>query len=254
LDQIVNMAEVEVAAADRGDITMPMKFFVIALFAAFVAAVFGVSSATAATTFGPTKYTRSSGSPQTFTASFPRCGGSPCQLVVVNGNADGSGRISSASITLNGKQILGPSNFNQRIDKIVVPVALEDNDQIKVVLNSAPGSFLTVSVECDTFAAPAIEEATGVISSIWDNGTVSLSIPLANDGNVPAMNVSITGMSAGGGSYVGPTPFAYSAGTIDPDESQQLYAQFSNVNGSSPFPLTVMGTYSFGASVCSSST
>jgi hypothetical protein len=110
---------------------------------------------------------------------------------------------------------------------------------------------LTISVECATFAALGIEDTPGVVSSIWDDGTVSLSIPLANDGNVPAVNVSITGMSAGGGSYAGPTAFAYPAGTIDPEETQQLYALFSNLNGRSAFPLTIRGTYSFGAAVCS---
>jgi len=230
---------------------MRARYLLITLLAMVVAAQFGVSGAVASPTFGPKQYTRMAGPPQTFTEVFPRCGGAPCQLVVINGDGHGGNRSSSASVFLNGKQILGPSNFNQRVDKVVVPVALADSDQIKVVLNSAPGSFLTVSVECATFAELGIDDATGVISSIWDNGTVSLSIPLANEGNVRATNVSITGMSADGGSYVGPTSFAYSAGTIDPDEVQQLYAQFSNVNGASAFPLTVSGTYSFGASVCS---
>jgi hypothetical protein len=230
---------------------MQEKYFVATLLAILLAAPFDGSSAATAPTFGPKQYTRIAGPPQTFTEVFPRCGGAPCQLVVMNGDGNGQKRISSASIFLNGKQILGPSNFNQQVDKIVLPVALEDSDQIKVVLNSAPGSYLTVSVECATFADLGIDAASGIVSSIWDNGTVSLSIPLANEGNVPATNVSITGMSAGGGSYAGPTPFAYSAGTIDPDKVQQLYAQFSNVSGTSPFPLTVSGTYSFGASVCS---
>src|SRR5262249_45999023 len=155
---------------------MGTKYFLIALLAVLVAGTSGLSSAATAPTFGPKQYTRTAGPPQTFTEVFPRCAGGPCQLVVVNGNPDGSKRISSASIFLNGKQILGPSNFNQRVDRIVMPVALDDSDQIRVVLNSAPGSFLTVSVECATFAALGIEDTTGVVSSIWDNGTVSLSI------------------------------------------------------------------------------
>jgi hypothetical protein len=170
---------------------------------------------------------------------------------VINGAADGSHRVSSASVLLNGVEILGSQDFNQRVDKLVVPVALKDSDQVQVVLKSAPGSYLTISVECANFAAPGIADDVGVISSIWDDGTVSLSLGLANDGNVPAQNVSITGMSAGGGTYLGPTAFAYSAGTIDPDESQQLYAQFTNLDGHVAFPLTVTGTYQFGSAVCS---
>ncbi len=218
-----------------------------------VVSLIGISSYTYAEvpTFGPKQYARTGGPPQTFTETFPRCGGAPCQLVVVNGNADGSNRVSSATIFLNGQQILGPSDFNQRVDRIVTPVSLEDSDQIKIVLNSAPGSYLTISVECASFASLGIEDMPGVVSSIWDNGTVSLLIPLANEGNVPAVNVAITGISAGGGSYEGPTAFAYPAGTIDPDATQQLYAYFSNLNGASAFPLTISGTYNFGATVCS---
>jgi hypothetical protein len=230
---------------------MRARHVLVALVTALVAVTFASASGASSTTFGPKQYTRTAGPTQTFTEVFPRCAGAPCQLVVTNGNADGSNRISSASIFLNGKQILGPSDFKKQTGRIVVPVALEDSDQVKVVLNSAPGSYLTLAVECATFAAPGIDDSPGVISSIWANGSVSLSIPLANEGNVPATDVSITGMSAGGGNYVGPTPFAYPAGTIDPDESQQLYAQFSNVDGRSPFALTVDGTYRFGASVCS---
>jgi hypothetical protein len=232
-------------------VLLRLLFFTVPLTIALTLSVGASASAATAPTFGPKQYTRTAGPPQTFTEVFPRCGGAPCELVVVNGNGKGLNRISSASIFLNGNQILGPSDFNQSVDRIVMPVALEDSDQIKVVLNSAPGSYLTISVECATFAALGIEDTPGVVSSIWDDGTVSLSIPLANGGNVPAVNVSITGMSAGGGSYAGPTAFAYAAGTIDPEETQQLYALLSNLNGHSAFPLTISGTYSFGAAVCS---
>src|ERR1700757_1156293 len=49
------------------------------------------------TIFGPTQYTRTGGPPQTFTATFQHCGTAPCQLVVLNGTADGRNRVSSAS-------------------------------------------------------------------------------------------------------------------------------------------------------------
>jgi hypothetical protein len=213
--------------------------------------VFASSVAHAAITFGPQQFTRTTGPTQTFTVTFPRCAGAPCQLIVVNGNVNGKNRVSSASIYLNGALLLGPSAFNQRVGRIVTPVALQESDQIKVVLDSAPGSFLTLSVDCASFASLQIENPPGVDSSIWDNGTVSLSIPLANLGNAPADNVIITGRSADSGTYAGPTPFSYLAGTIDPDESQQLYALFANLNGQSTFPLTVNGTYNFGTAVCS---
>lgn len=226
----------------------PLLMLLHALVVALVAA--GASTAQAATTFGPRQYVRAAGPPQTFTETFPRCAGPPCQLVVVNGNADGSARASVATVSLNGQRLLGPSDFNPQIDKIVLPVALVDTDQIQIVLASAPGSFLTVSVECASSAELRFGDATGVTSSIWDDGTVSLAIPLENQGDAPATNVTITGMSAGGGTYAGPTPLPYPAGTIDPDEVQHLSALFSSLDGHSPFSLTIQGTYGFGGAIC----
>jgi len=208
------------------------------------------TAAAGAITFGPKQYTRKAGPPQTFVETFARCGGAPCRLVVVNGDASGANRISSASVFLNGKQVLGPSDFNQQVGRIVTPVALEDNDEIRVELRSAPGAFLTVSVECASYAALAIEAGPGIGSSTWDNGNVSLAIPLVNEGNAAAQAVSITAITAGGGSYQGPTAFAYAAGTVAPEEMRVLDAIFSGLSGTTALPLTVRGTYRSGAATC----
>jgi len=98
--------------------------------------------------FGPKQYIRAAGRPETFTETFQYHGTSPCQIVVVNGNADGTQRISSASISLNGQQIVGPRDFNQQVGGIVKAVVLADQNQLSTTLRSKPGSFLTVSVEC----------------------------------------------------------------------------------------------------------
>ncbi len=213
------------------------------LSAAFVVfALLGSLDAGAEATFGPKQYVRASGAPQTFSDSFARCGGGTCQLVVVNGNADGSARVSSATVWLNGVRLVAPRDLNQRVDRIVIPVALEDTDEIRVDLNSAPGSFLTVSVECSEF--PGLRIETGEVGvSRWDDGTASLSIPLRNDGPGPAANVTITNVTAGAGAYVGPTPFAYSGGTIDALRFVSLAALFSDLDTGTAFPLNVHGTY-----------
>src|SRR5262249_35308680 len=99
--------------------------------------------------FGPKQYIRDAGPPDTFTETFQYDGTSPCQIVVVNGNADGTHRISSASISLNGQQIVGPRDFNQQIGEIVkAVVVLAGQNQLSTTLRSKPGSFLTVRVEC----------------------------------------------------------------------------------------------------------
>ena len=208
-------------------------------------------AANMAPTFGPKQYLRTSGAKQTFAETFPRCGGPPCQLVIENGNADGSNRVSAASISLNGVAIVKTSDLNQKVAKIVRPVSLSDDDRLSVELSSKPGSFLTVSVQCTSFAALHVAESPGVLSSTWPDSTVALSIPLENLGNTSAENVAITSIQAGRGNYDGPVDFSYPAGTIDPDETQPLNAQFTALDAQTAFPLTVSGTYNFGPSLCS---
>lgn len=68
--------------------------------------------------FGPNKYTRTTGVPNTYTNSFQACNtGATYKLVVENGEA-GKERVSSASISLNGIEIVSENEFNQNVDKI----------------------------------------------------------------------------------------------------------------------------------------
>ena len=98
--------------------------------------------------FGPKTYTRTAGPPNQFTDTFTLPAGTtaPYTLHIVNGNANGTNRISSATVTLNGTQILGPSDFGQNVAVIDRTVTLQPNNTLEIRLTSAPGSFITVSV------------------------------------------------------------------------------------------------------------
>ena len=200
--------------------------------------------------FGPKKFTREAGPPQSFVETFARCAGGTCRLIVDNGDATGAHRVSSASVYVNGQRVLGPSDFNQGVSRIVVPVALKDNDEVRVDLNSAPGAFLTVSIECDAFASIAIEDGPGLGISVWENGNAALAIPLVNEGDLVATDVSIANVSLGAGAYAGPLPFAYVLGTLEPESMRQLDAVFSGLGGTAALPLSVRGNYRVGAAVC----
>lgn len=68
-------------------------------------------------------------------------------LKVKNGEDDGSNRISSAVISLNGVKILGPADFNQNvplIERAIVP--LDHENTLSVNLRSNPDGFLHVQV------------------------------------------------------------------------------------------------------------
>jgi hypothetical protein len=93
------------------------------------------------TAFGPQKYTRATGAPVTVSNSF----------TILNPNTqytlhvDNSG-VSSAVISVNGTQILGPSDFNPNVASIDRAVTLNLNNEIDVQLRGQPGTSLTVSV------------------------------------------------------------------------------------------------------------
>jgi len=76
-----------------------------------------VALATDQLLFGPTQYTRTSGPPNQFmeTIPLPPTLAAPFRLHIQNGNPDGSHRLSSATITLNGTQVAGPSDFSQHV-------------------------------------------------------------------------------------------------------------------------------------------
>ncbi len=98
--------------------------------------------------FGPATYTRTAGPPNTFVDSFalPATLIAPFRLHVQNGNPDGTHRISSATITLNGVQVAGPSDFLQQIAGFDKTISLQANNTLQVHLTSAPGSYLVITV------------------------------------------------------------------------------------------------------------
>ncbi len=98
--------------------------------------------------FGPQTYTRTTGAPNQYTTTFnaPAWIISPYDLHIVNGDSSGSDRISSATITLNGVQVAGPSDFNQNVATIDKTVTLQSTNTLEVSLASKPGSYLTINV------------------------------------------------------------------------------------------------------------
>jgi len=198
--------------------------------------------------FGPKQYTRVSGAPQTFSETFSRCGTAACRIVVDNGNADGTHRVSSASISLNGAQILGPADFKQQVGRIVRLVALGDQNQLTVKLASGPGSFLTVDVEYD--GLPARLSAGSSSASLTDSDTRLLSaVQILNDGRVAAQDVQVTAITIPSGALSYPAALPLNLGTIPAGQSVVLDANFVGTafTPEGRYPLKIQGTYSVGA-------
>lgn len=183
------------------------------------------SDASMTTTFGPKQYTRTAGPPPTYTDTFDFCGTAPSQIVVINGDASGKHRISSASVFLNGKQIVRPRDFNQKIDKIVKPVVLADQNQLTITLASKPGSFVTVAVQ--SLASPAVLTAGYPRVSVLGSATLLSALPVINTGTAPAQNVQTTAIALDGGATLTAPVIPYSQGAIPAHASAILEADFN---------------------------
>jgi hypothetical protein len=203
-------------------------------------------AAATTTAFGPKQFNRTSGGPNVYTETFQHCGTSPCQIVIVNGNANGSNRVSSATISLNGVQIVGPNELNPRVDKIVKSVTLADANQLTVRLTSSPGSFLTIDVECEASPAALAIGPAGV--DITNPNLLLSAFPIINNGTAAAENVTTTAISLTGGTLTVPT-LPFNLGTIAAGGSSVLDADFSGAFGPTmSYLLNLKGTYNVGAS------
>jgi len=98
------------------------------------------------------------------------------KLILKNGTQDGKNRISSALVLVNGKQVLGPSDFNQQVYNKEVPIKLSENNSISVELRSGPGGNLTIRVvqQVTADAAAVIGPAGGIINTPDDNVTIAV--------------------------------------------------------------------------------
>jgi hypothetical protein len=67
-------------------------------------------------------------------------------VVVINGDVDGSARVSNATVSLNGVVLLRTSAFKQRVLTLTPPVGLSATNTITVKIDGRPGGQLTVLV------------------------------------------------------------------------------------------------------------
>lgn len=219
---------------------------VIVLASALLATMLPLSSAAQMTpAFGPKQYIRHTGAPQTFHETFQHCGTQACRIVIVNGNANGTNRVSSASVYLNGVLIAGPSNFNQKVATIVKPVALGPTNQLTITLASNPGGFLTVDVECAT--SPVVLSLGTVGDSLLNPTTLATAAPIVNTGTGAAQNVVLSSITLSGGVLSSPA-LPLNLGMIAAGGSSLLNANFTGAfTPLGNYGLKVKGTYAVGS-------
>ncbi|SDU66649.1 hypothetical protein [Desulfobacula phenolica] len=118
----------------------------------FLTLIFNVALAEEVTIWGPNKYLRTAGSPNNYTSVFSTTPGQG-KLVVKNGTMVGSKRVrdslSSATISVNGEQIFGPSDFNKQVYLLEALLNLAENNEFSIELASSPDSYLTIEIVKD---------------------------------------------------------------------------------------------------------
>lgn len=105
--------------------------------------------------YGPQRFTRLTGQPVNVVVNFsiPADAIAPYSVLVENGAPNGSNRVSSATIKLNGTALYSPNDFNQNVGTLTKPVTLNPANTLEVQLTSAAGSYLTITFKATRVAS-----------------------------------------------------------------------------------------------------
>jgi len=174
-------------------------------------AVWPARSGNNLTMFGPRHFDRTTGAPNQYLEQFSLPAGvpGPYTIHIQNGGADATNRVSSATVKLNGAEVLSPSDFNQNVTNIDRAVFLGTTNSVEVRLASNPGSYLIISISAVTSAsdvtAPSLSIVTPDDDTTTSNGAITIS-GTATDSGAP------TGAASGVAHvFVNETEAAYNA-------------------------------------------
>lgn len=121
----------------------------------------GTSFVQERTLINVTSFTRSEGEPAPVltnvtpdTCDQPSCAEfelanplSSYTLKVINGNADGSHRVSSGHVLLNNVEVVSPSDLSQQVEFVSKPVTLLQKNTLYVSLDSKPHGTIIITIE-----------------------------------------------------------------------------------------------------------
>jgi RHS repeat-associated protein len=109
--------------------------------------------------FGVERFIRNTGTPVTDTRQFTvsPTAAAPFRLCIINGNTDGSQRISSAQIFINGIEVLTQNELNQHVASLSKVVSLQPgNNVMTVTLTAQPQGFLDLCVTATDVTPPVL--------------------------------------------------------------------------------------------------
>ncbi|MFP5261368.1 MAG: hypothetical protein ACLGJB_05615 [Blastocatellia bacterium] len=118
----------------RAGALRPMRFAFIALLLAILPPTARAGTFIA---YGPQRFTRDSGAPAPVTAGFTVLDPATAYTLRID-----SAGVSSAAITLNGVEVVGPNDFNSTVTLITRPVTLRISNQLTVEMRGRPAKAL----------------------------------------------------------------------------------------------------------------
>ena len=148
---------------------------------------------------GPLTVIRENGVPQTDSIPFSISDVTgQFFLRITNGTADGTHRVASAVIKLNGQEVLRPSELNQQVAEINRQINLKSGENtLDVRLRSIPGSHVTIEIyrlgghTCRTFGPHTFIRATG--KPVTENITFPLNPQMTGPFTMSLTNGDING-------------------------------------------------------------
>lgn len=164
------------------------------LFAVLICAICASDVFAQALVFGPKTYTRVNGAKNIFTDSFSLSSlQGTFTLIVVNGNANGTGRVMNGSIILNGVEVVTQKDFRQgQIEKTITPLA---NNSLTVQLKGGPpNSFITVSIvkQVEDREGPVITIEQPQPGQTFNNSPITVSGKVTDVSGVAELKVNGT--------------------------------------------------------------
>jgi RHS repeat-associated protein len=133
--------------------------------------------------FGEKKFAGITGTTKTYTQTFtvPIVNAQSFNLLLVNGSANGSYRVTSATVKLNGVTVVSSSECNQQTTSLTKVVTIKSSNTLQVTVNGTTGSYLTITCSKHLFPIHPIVECV----ENNGNGTYTAHFGYSNDNSYP---------------------------------------------------------------------